>query len=69
MKEKAWRLLTLVRVFFWIGPQSFGGQPILEGLLVRSFVEERGWTTEQEIADAFTFTRFLPGPTVVQAVA
>ena len=68
-QPKLRRLLTLGRTFLFIGPQAFGGQPILEPMLVREFVEKRCWTTIEEVSDAFTFTRFLPGPTIVQAVA
>ena len=38
-------------------------------LLTRDLADRRGWLTETDIAEAFTYTKLLPGSTVVQVVA
>ncbi len=48
---------------------AFGGQVALLSLLNRETVERRGWLTADDITEAFTYTKLLPGPVVVQVVA
>ena len=63
------RLFEMTRAFFVIGVLAFGGQGGLLALLSRDLGEQRGWVTEAEIAEAFTYVQLLPGAVVVQVVA
>ncbi|MBC8135133.1 MAG: chromate transporter [Fibrella sp.] len=62
-------LLEIARVFLLLGVTAFGGQPALLALLNRDLAERRGWVTSEQITEAFTYTKLLPGPVVVQVVA
>lgn len=59
----------IASVFLLLGVTAFGGQPALLALLNRELVERRGWLRNEEITEAFTYTKLLPGPVVVQVVA
>jgi chromate transporter len=47
--------------FFRIGLGSFGGLPTTIALMEREFVERRGLLTKNELVEAATYTRLLPG--------
>jgi chromate transporter len=62
-------LLTLVGVFLCIGALAFGGLGAALALIERELVSKRRYLTEAEITAALTYTKLLPGSTVVQVVA
>lgn len=62
-------LSQIASVFLLLGVTAFGGQPALLALLNRELVERHGWLDSDEITEAFTYTKLLPGPVVVQVVA
>lgn len=59
----------ITKSFLKLGAQGFGGQGALLVLLIRELVERRAWLSETDITEAFTYTKLLPGSTVVQVVA
>ncbi len=59
----------IASVFLLLGVTAFGGQPALLALLNRELVERRGWVESDTVTEAFTYTKLLPGPVVVQVVA
>lgn len=62
-------LTQIAAVFLLLGTTAFGGQPALLALLNRELAERRGWLDSDTITEAFTYTKLLPGPVVVQVVA
>ena len=58
---------TLAWVFFRIGASAFGETELV--LIERELVERRQVLTHQDLTDALTYTKTLPGSTVVQIVA
>lgn len=58
---------TLAWVFFRIGASAFGETELV--MLERELVERRKVLTHQDLTDALTYTKPLPGSTVVQIVA
>lgn len=58
---------ALARVFFRIGVTAFGETEL--AIIERELVEHRGVLTHQDLTDALTYTKPLPGSTVVQIVA
>ena len=58
---------ALAWVFFRIGATAFGETELV--LVERELVERRGVLTHQDLTDALTYTKALPGSTVVQIVA
>lgn len=61
--------LTLVGVFLRIGALAFGGLGAALALIERELVSKRRYLTEADITAALTYTKLLPGSTVVQVVA
>lgn len=61
-------LPVLTAAFARIGGQAFGGLGPALALLERDLVAGRGWLTSADARDALTFTKPLPGSTVVQVV-
>jgi len=61
--------IAITNCFLRIGLQSFGGLGAVLTLLTRNLTERRQWLTETDIAEALTYTKLLPGSTVVQVVA
>lgn len=57
MKE----LFNLFFTFFKIGAVFFGGGYAMLPILVREFVEKRGWVTDDEINDYFAIGQVTPG--------
>jgi chromate transporter len=60
---------TLAWLFLKIGAAAFGETGSVVALTEHEFVEQRGTLTREEIAEALTYTKLLPGSTVVQMVA
>jgi chromate transporter len=58
---------TLAWVFFRIGATAFGETELV--IIERELVERRQVLTHQDLTDALTYTKTLPGSTVVQIVA
>lgn len=57
MKE----LFSLFFTFFKIGAVFFGGGYAMLPILVREFVEKRGWVTDDELNDYFAIGQVTPG--------
>ena len=60
-------MAALVWVFFRIGATAFGETELV--MIERELVERRRVLTHQDLTDALTYTKALPGSTVVQIVA
>jgi chromate transporter len=58
---------ALAWVFFRIGAVAFGETELV--IVERELVDRRGVLTHQDLTDALTYTKPLPGSTVVQMVA
>jgi len=60
------------RAVWWVllglGAVAFGGLGPTLALLDRELVVRRGWLSATDVRDALTYTKPLPGSTVVQAV-
>jgi chromate transporter len=52
-----------------IGALGFGGMGSVITLIRRDLGERRGWVTDEEINESMTYTKLLPGSTVMQVVA
>jgi chromate transporter len=61
--------LQLAGLFLRIGTVAFGGLGATLALLERELGQRRALLSEQEVAEALTYTKLLPGSTVVQVVA
>jgi chromate transport protein ChrA len=61
--------LQLGLAFLRIGAVAFGGLGTTLTLIERELVHRRYVTTKEEITEALTYTKLLPGSTVVQVVA
>src|SRR5438105_2058251 len=62
-------LWTLAWVFFKVGATGFGDTGPLLALVERELVEDRRVLTRDDITESLTYTRLLPGSTVVQIVS
>ena len=62
-------LLTLGHIFLRIGATAFGGLGAALTLVERELVTKRQWLTTADVTEALTYTKLLPGSTVVQVVA
>lgn len=62
-------IFAVTRCFLKLGVQGFGGLGAVLALLTHDLVERRGWLCEAEVTEALTYTKFLPGSTIVQVVA
>lgn len=56
-------------VFLWIGATAFGDTGPVLGMIERELVDRRRAITRDDITEALTYTKLLPGSTVVQIVA
>ena len=65
IRVPAW---TLWWVLLRLGAVAFGGLGPTLALLDRVLVARRGWLTSTDVRDALTYTKALPGSTVVQIV-
>jgi chromate transporter len=66
---RAGSLLTLGDIFLRIGAAAFGGLGVALALVERELVTKRQWLTTADVTEALTYTKLLPGSTVVQVVA
>jgi chromate transporter len=66
---RAGSLRTLGWVFLRIGAVAFGGLGAALALVERELVTKRQWLTTADVTEALTYTKLLPGSTVVQVVA
>ena len=62
-------LLTLGQIFLRIGATAFGGLGAALALVERELVTKRQWLTTADVTEALTYTKLLPGSTVVQVVS
>jgi chromate transporter len=62
-------LLMLGQIFLRIGAMAFGGLGAALALVERELVNKRQWLTAAEVTEALTYTKLLPGSTVVQVVS
>ena len=62
-------LLTLGWVFLRIGATAFGGLGAALAIIERDLVERRQVLTSASVTESLTYTKLLPGSTVVQVVA
>jgi len=60
---------SLFWIFLRIGAAAFGDTGPVLVLLEREFIEKRAVLTPEDITEALTYTKLLPGSTVVQIVA
>lgn len=60
---------SLFWIFLRIGAAAFGDTGPVLVLLEREFIEKRAVLTPEDITEALTYTKILPGSTVVQIVA
>jgi chromate transport protein ChrA len=60
---------TLAWVFLKVGATGFGDTGPLLALVERELVEDRRALTRDDITESLTYTRLLPGSTVVQIVS
>lgn len=60
---------TLAWVFFRVGATGFGDTGPLLALVERDLVDSRRVLTREDITESLTYTRLLPGSTVVQIVS
>jgi len=63
------RPLQLGLTFLRIGTVAFGGLGATLALIERELVHRRHVATKEEITEALTYAKLLPGSTVVQVVA
>jgi chromate transporter len=62
-------LLMLGQIFLRIGAMAFGGLGAALALVERELVDKRQWLTAADVTEALTYTKLLPGSTVVQVVS
>jgi chromate transporter len=62
-------LLDLLGIFLRIGASGFGGLGAALALLERELVQTRRVLTAADLTEALTYTKLLPGSTVLQVVA
>ena len=62
-------MLALGQIFLRIGATAFGGLGAALALVERELVSKRQWLTSADVTEALTYTKLLPGSTVVQVVA
>jgi chromate transporter len=60
-------LWDLVRVFLTAGAITFGGGFVMIPLLEYEVVNQAGWLTSQQFADAMALGQITPGPVVISA--
>lgn len=61
-------LVAIGLAYLQIGTLAFGGLGAALALLQRDMVERRGWLQPSDLSQALTYTKPLPGSTVVQVV-
>ncbi|HEV8721413.1 MAG TPA: chromate transporter [Candidatus Binatia bacterium] len=68
-RSQALPMISLGWLFFRIGATAFGGLGAALALVERELVTKRGMLTEADVTEALTYTKLLPGSTVVQVVS
>jgi chromate transporter len=68
-RSRAGSVWTLARVFLRIGATAFGGLGAALTLVERELVAKRQWLTAADVTESLTYTKLLPGSTVVQVVS
>ena len=63
------RAVSIGSTFLRIGALAFGGLGATLALIEREMVTRRGLLTREDVTGALTYTKLLPGSTVVQVVA
>ena len=66
---RAVSVLALGWVFLRIGALAFGGLGAALALVERDLVDKRRWLTPADLTEALTYTKLLPGSTVVQVMS
>lgn len=61
--------LRLGWTFLRVGALAFGGLGATLALIEREVVERRAWASREQITEALTYTKLLPGSTIIQVVA
>ena len=62
-------LALLTWLFLKIGFQGFGGMGSVITLIRKEMIEQRTWITDADLNESITYTKLLPGSTVMQVVA
>lgn len=62
-------MLALGHILLRIGATAFGGLGAALALVERELVTKRQWLTAADVTEALTYTKLLPGSTVVQVVS
>ncbi len=62
-------MIYLFLIFFRIGCVGFGGLGSVLAIIERDLVTERHKLTADDVTEALTYTKLLPGSTVVQVVS
>lgn len=62
-------MISLGWLFLRIGATAFGGLGAALALVERELVTKRGMLTQADVTEALTYTKLLPGSTVVQVIA
>ena len=62
-------MLRLAGIFLRIGATAFGGLGAALALIERELVSRRGLISRDELTEALTYTKLLPGSTVIQVVS
>lgn len=68
-KQTNFSILSLGFIFLRIGAVAFGGIGAALALIDRELVTKRQWLTAKDVTEALTYTKLLPGSTVVQVVS
>lgn len=55
-------MFEIFKIFFALGWVSFGGPAAHIGYFRHTFVQKRGWLTDEEYAQLVALSQFLPGP-------
>lgn len=67
--SRAVSVLALGGVFLRLGASAFGGLGAALALVQRELVDKRRWLTPADLTEALTYTKLLPGSTVVQVMS
>ncbi len=61
-------MVNLFLIFFRIGCVGFGGLGSVLAIIERDLVTKQQKLTAEDVTEALTYTKLLPGSTVVQVV-
>ena len=68
-RSQVFPMISLGWLFLRIGATAFGGLGAALALVERELVTRRGMLTEADVTKALTYTKLLPGSTVIQVIA